>query len=68
MRKIIKTQTDMFSNSFEDIKIDLNSRDEMPAILVGLREIYRDVTACISVLNQLQKFIPSNVNMTRGRP
>ncbi len=68
MRKIVKTQTEMFSKSIEDIKIDLNSRDEMPAILVGLREIYRDTTSCILILNQLKKFIPSNIDMNLGRP
>lgn len=68
MRKIVKTQTDMFTNNIEDIKIDTNSRDEMPAILVGLREIYRDTHTCITILHQLQKFIPTNVDINRGRP
>lgn len=68
MRKIVKTQTDMFTKSIEDIKIDLNSRDEMPATLVGLREIYRDTKACITILNQLKKIMPSDIDMNRGRP
>ena len=68
MRKIVKTQTDMFINCIEEIKIDTNSRDEMPAILKGLQELYRNSFVRSMILILLQKILPSNVDITRGRP
>lgn len=67
MRKLIDIQTDLFKKSIDELKIDLDSRDEMPATLLGLRELYRDPISCSSVLRELEKLMPNNVDRSTGR-
>ncbi len=68
MRNIIKIQTEMFIDSIEEIELDLYSRDEMPQILMGIKSLYSDSHICISILNELEKMLPSEVNYNLGRP
>ncbi len=68
MRNIVKTQTEMFCNSIEEIEIDLNSRDEMPAILRGLQELYCDAPTFSIIMNYLKHLIPSEISIDHGRP
>ena len=68
MRNIIETRTDLFKKSIDELEINLNSRNEMPATLLGLRELYRDPISCTAVLTELEKLLPSETNRNVGRP
>ena len=67
MRKIIDLQMEFWKKDIDDIEFDLQSRDEIPKLLMGLQYIYR--TACIreKVFNILKTIVPRK-NHETGRP
>ena len=42
MRKVIDLRRPLGSVPIEDIELDVKSRDDIPAILIGLQAIYRN--------------------------
>lgn len=45
MRKVIDLQRPLGSVPIEDIELDAKSRDDIPTVLIGLQEIYKDKAA-----------------------
>jgi hypothetical protein len=45
MRKVIDLQMEFWEKDIDNIEFDLQSRDEIPKLLMGLQYIYR--TTCI---------------------
>jgi hypothetical protein len=48
------------------IEIDLNCRDEIPQLLLGLQAIYTDRNLRDAVFGILKNIVPSNVDMGNG--
>ena len=68
MRKIIKNQLKFGQTDIPKIKIDIDCRDEIPQLLLGLQSIYSDHDLRDEVFSVLQKIVPKNVNPQNGRP
>ncbi len=67
MRKMIEPQMQIGEAAIEDVEIDLRSRDEIPKVLIGLQEIYRDRSVRAKVFEALEDQVPDNVNPDKGR-
>ncbi len=67
MRKAIEPQMKIGEISIEDIQIDIRSRDEIPKVLIGLQEIYRDRSLRTKVFEALKDLIPENISPDKGR-
>jgi hypothetical protein len=67
MRRIIDNQFQIDQTDISAIKIDLNSRDEVPQILLGLQHIFTDPQTRQEVFAILQKLIPADVRADTGR-
>jgi len=67
MRKVIEPQMEIGEIAIPDIQIDLHSRDEIPKVLIGLQELYRDQYLRKKVFEVLKELIPDNVSPNRGR-
>jgi len=67
MRKMIEPQMQIGEAAIEDVEIDLRSRDEIPKVLIGLQEIYRDSSVRAKVFEALADLVPDNVNPDKGR-
>ncbi len=58
MRKMIEPQMQIGEAAIEDVEIDLRSRDEIPKVLIGLQEIYRDSSVRAKVFEALADLVP----------
>jgi hypothetical protein len=67
MRKIIEEQMKFGEVSISKIQFDLNSRDEIPKLLIGLQSIYTDKEVREKVSHVLMELVPSNVDPNNGR-
>ena len=67
MRKIIEPQLEITQVPIHDIKINLQSRDEIPKILIGLQALFCDTDSRSKIFKILEKLIPSKVNPKNGR-
>ena len=67
MRKIIEHQLEITQVPIPDIKINLQSRDEIPKILIGLQALFCDIESRTKIFKILEKLIPSKVNPKNGR-
>jgi len=67
MRKIIDTQLQFGQESISEIEFDLNSRDEIPKILIGLQALYCNEESQEKIFEALINIIPENVNSKNGR-
>ncbi len=67
MREVIKSQLQIGEVDIANIKINLNSRDEIPKILIGLQKIYTTpyVKKTFAILEEI---IPKEVDKNIGRP
>ena len=67
MRKVIDLQMNFWKKDISNIEFDLQSRDEIPKLLMGLQYIYR--TACIreKVFDVLKQIVPKKSH-ENGRP
>jgi hypothetical protein len=68
MRKVIEKQLKIGQFVISRIQIDLNSRDEIPQLLLGLQTIYSDRRIRDEVFSILQRIVPKNVDSDNGRP
>ena len=68
MRKIIEAQLKFGLVDIDKIKIDLQCRDEIPQLLLGLQTIYRDKPLRGKIFDLLKGIIPENINPDTGRP
>jgi len=68
MRKIKNLQLELAGTSIEKIKFNLKSRDDIPAILIGLQHIYTNPETRGQLFSLLEeKFLPE-VDLHTGRP
>ena len=68
MRKVIENQLKLGQVDIGNICIDLQCRDEIPQILLGLQAIYSDKKVREQVFSILNEIIPPNVDSNNGRP
>ncbi len=68
MRKVIDLQLKIGQRDIQDIEIDLDCRDEIPQVLLGLQHIYSDKKLRKRVFAILSTIVPTNVDAKNGRP
>ena len=67
MRKIIDLQMEFWRKDIADIEFDLESRDEIPKLLMGLQHIYSTPQIRNKVFEVLRQIVPRK-NHETGRP
>lgn len=68
MRKIKNLQLELAGTAIEDIRFNLKSRDDIPAILIGLQHIYTNPQTREKLFSLFEeKFLPE-VDLRTGRP
>jgi hypothetical protein len=67
MRKVIDLQMEFWKTDIANIEFDLDSRDEIPKLLIGLQYIYRSPSLRAKVFSILKQIVPKNSQET-GRP
>ena len=67
MRKVINLQMEFWKKDIANIEFDLQSRDEIPKLLMGLQHIYRTTAIREKVFNVLKQIVPKK-NHETGRP
>jgi IS5 family transposase len=67
MRKVIDLQMEFWKTDIADIEFDLESRDEIPKLLIGLQYIYRTPSIRKKVFKILKRIVPKKSHKT-GRP
>ena len=68
MRQTHDPQLKLGAVGIEDIKLDPKSRDDIPAILLGLQHIYADVDLRARLFALLEEKLCQGVDLTKGRP
>jgi hypothetical protein len=68
MRAIQKSQFELGEVAIADIKIDARSRDDIPAILRGLQEMYRHKETREKLFEKLEQSLETKASRTTGRP
>jgi hypothetical protein len=68
MRKVIEKQLKIGQVDISNIQIDINCRDEIPQLLLGLQAIYSDRQLRNEIFDILKNIIPKNVDTGNGRP
>ncbi len=67
MRKVISIQMKFGEVDISKIEFDMQSRDEIPELLMGLRKIYCNQKVRRQVFNVLQDLIPEGTDPNNGR-
>ena len=67
MRKVIQEQMKFGEVAISDIEFDIRSRDEIPKLLLGLQEVYCDITVRRQVFEVLVNLVPKGINPHKGR-
>ena len=67
MRKVLQEQMKFGEVAISDIEFDVRSRDEIPKLLLGLQEVYCDLTARRQVFEVLVNLVPKGINPHKGR-
>jgi hypothetical protein len=68
MRKKFEIQIELGSTPIQDVKIPVDSRDELPSILRGLQFIHSTPEINNKVFDILEKKVLAGVNKNFGRP
>ena len=68
MRKVIENQLKIGQADISNIEIDIECRDEIPQLLMGLKVIYSDRKLRDEVFEILKGIVPKNVDTGTGRP
>jgi transposase, IS5 family len=75
MRKVFDMQPKLFCPTIDQIQIDLNSRDEIPKILMDIQAIFKDKTTCKEIFKILANVLSEKdgeptkkVDPRKGRP
>jgi len=67
MRKVIELQMEFWKKDIANIEFDLQSRDEIPKLLMGLQHIYHTASIREKIFNVLKQIVPRKSHET-GRP
>lgn len=68
MRKVVEKQLKIGQPDISKVQIDINSRDEIPQLLLGLQTIYSDRGIRDAVFRILKGLVPKGVDSDNGRP
>lgn len=68
MRIIKKLQLELGETAIENIKFNPKSRDDIPAVLIGLQHIYSDPRTKEKLFSLLEEKFSPKVNLKVGRP
>ena len=68
MRKVIENQLKIGQVDIKNIQIDINCRDEIPQLLLGLQALYSDRKLRDEVFDILKGIIPKDIDTGNGRP
>jgi hypothetical protein len=68
MRKVIENQLKIGQVDISNIEIDINCRDEIPQLLMGLKAIYSDPKLRNEVFEIMKGIVPKSVDTDNGRP
>jgi len=61
MRKVIDLQMEFWKKDIANIEFDLQSRDEIPKLLMGLQHIYRTASIRDKVFEVLKQIVPKTM-------
>ena len=64
MRQVIAPQIKLGEIDISKIELNLQSRDEIPKLLIGLQHIYINKQLFEKVSQILQKLIPKNISLS----
>ncbi len=67
MRKVIEKQLKFGQRDIDSIPMDLQCRDEIPQLLMGLQFIYRKSVIRQEVFRILERITPKEVDADKGR-
>ena len=67
MRQIMADQKQLGETDISEVALDPQSRDEIPQVLSGLKQIYNDPETRREVFRILEKLIPEGVRTDTGR-
>ncbi len=67
MRKAIEKQLKIGQSDIPSIKIDLDCRDEVPQLLLGIQTLYANDEAREKLFSIIQKMIPPAIDPNNGR-
>ena len=68
MRNVFHFQAEIGALSIEDIQLDPRSRDDIPALLLGLQHLYADETTRTALFELLEQEVLPGVDLNNGRP
>jgi len=68
MRKVLNSQQKFGQVDISRIEFDINSRDEIPKLLIGLQHIYCDIEKREKVFRILKEITPEGIDPNNGRP
>lgn len=68
MRKVIENQLKIGQTDIPNIEIDLQCRDEIPQVLLGIQQIYSKPAIRKEMFNILKNITPVDVAADKGRP
>ena len=68
MRNVFHFQTEIGALSIEDIRLDPKSRDDIPALLLGLQHLYIHESTRQALFDLLAKEVLPGVDLNNGRP
>ena len=68
MRHVRNPQMELGEIGIEDIRINLKSRDDIPALLLGLQHLYADEETRTRLFALLEEHMLPGVDRTVGRP
>jgi len=75
MRKVIDLQPSIFCPAIGQIQFDLNSRDEIPKVLMGIQALFKDPNTRKKIFKLLANILPNKkedskkkANPQKGRP
>jgi len=68
MRKVMEKQLKFGQLDIDRIKVDIQSRDEIPQLLLGLQALYKDRPVREEVFRILESMMPKDTSKSTGRP
>ncbi len=68
MRKIFPFQAEIGNLPIEEIRLDPKSRDDIPALLLGLQYLYTHKETREALFDLLEKEVLPGVDLNNGRP
>lgn len=68
MRNTINPQLELGTLGIEDIELDRKSRDDIPALLIGLQHLYSNANSRVRLLTLMEEHILPGIDRTVGRP